>query len=90
MISLESIVMEAISTALSGLTTQSQRLADSAERIARLGGRAETSQAPERGADVNLAEEVVTQIEAKTAFRANVEVIRTADEMLGTLLDVTA
>lgn len=38
----------------------------------------------------NLAEDVVEQIQAKTAFKANAAVLRTADDMTGTLLDILA
>ncbi|MBA4808784.1 flagellar basal body rod C-terminal domain-containing protein [Brevundimonas sp.] len=38
----------------------------------------------------NLAEETVERIQAKTAFSANAAVVRTADEMSGTLLDMLA
>ncbi len=38
--------------------------------------------------NVDLAREVIDQILAKQAFRANANVIRTADQMLGTLLDI--
>ncbi len=40
--------------------------------------------------NVDIAEEMVGQILSKTAFRANASVIRTADEMTGTLLDIKA
>lgn len=38
--------------------------------------------------NVDIAEEVVGQIVAKAAFKANASVIRTSDELLGTLLDI--
>ncbi|WAC59659.1 flagellar basal body rod C-terminal domain-containing protein [Brevundimonas sp. SL130] len=38
----------------------------------------------------NLAEETVERIQAETAFSANAAVVRTADEMTGTLLDMLA
>ncbi|TFW14719.1 flagellar hook protein FlgE [Brevundimonas intermedia] len=38
----------------------------------------------------NLAEETVERIQAKTAFSANAAVVRTADEMTGSLLDMLA
>lgn len=38
--------------------------------------------------NVDIAAEVVDQILAKTAFKANASVIRTSDEMVGTLLDI--
>ncbi len=40
--------------------------------------------------NVDIAEEVVGQILSKAAFRANASVIRTADELTGTLLDIKA
>ena len=42
------------------------------------------------GDDVDLAQEAVAMINAKTALKANVEVMKTTDEMLGVLLDITA
>ncbi|MBB3873771.1 flagellar basal body rod C-terminal domain-containing protein [Brevundimonas mediterranea] len=38
----------------------------------------------------NLAAETVERIQAKTAFTANAAVVRTADDMSGTLLDMLA
>ncbi|HJO57230.1 MAG TPA: flagellar basal body rod C-terminal domain-containing protein [Nitrospinaceae bacterium] len=38
--------------------------------------------------NVDIAEEMVSQITAKAAFTANARVIRAADEMIGTLLDI--
>lgn len=38
--------------------------------------------------NVDLAGEMVGMIEAQRGFEANVKVIKTADEMLGTLLDI--
>ena len=38
--------------------------------------------------NVDIAEEVVNQIVAKTVFKANANVIRTADEMIDTILDM--
>jgi len=38
--------------------------------------------------NVGIAEEMVSQITAKAAFTANARVIRAADEMIGTLLDI--
>jgi flagellar hook protein FlgE len=42
------------------------------------------------GFDVDLGSEVVEQVEAKHAFSANIAVIRTADEMQQSLLDLIA
>ena len=38
--------------------------------------------------NISLEREMVTQIEAKRAYQANLKVIETVDEMLGSLLDV--
>jgi flagellar hook protein FlgE len=68
------------SIALSGLQTAATRFERSAERT--------TAWSP--ASSVDLAKETVEQIEAKHAFSASLSVIRTADEMLGALLDVRA
>ena len=38
----------------------------------------------------NLEAEMVERIESKAAFSANIAVLRTADDMAGTLLDILA
>ena len=40
------------------------------------------------GSDVDITEEIVDQIVAKAAFKANVNVIKANDELLGTILDI--
>jgi flagellar basal-body rod protein FlgG len=40
------------------------------------------------GSDVDITEEIVDQIVAKAAFKANINVIKTNDELLGTILDI--
>lgn len=40
--------------------------------------------------DIDLAAEAITLMEIKTAFRANVSVIRTQEEMMGEILDTLA
>ena len=40
------------------------------------------------GSNVDFTEEIVVQIVAKAAFKANVNVIKTNDELLGTILDI--
>ena len=69
--------MQALSIAAAGMTTAQNRFDNSARR---------TATAPLD----NLAEETVERIQAKTAFSANATVVRTADEMTGTLLDILA
>ncbi|MFA4940281.1 flagellar basal body rod C-terminal domain-containing protein [Brevundimonas sp.] len=69
--------MQALSIAAAGMTTAQNRFESSARR---------TAAAPLD----NLAEETVERVQAKTAFSANAAVVRTADEMTGTLLDILA
>ena len=38
--------------------------------------------------NVDIAEEIVGQIVSKAAFKANASVIRAADELIGSLLDI--
>lgn len=68
--------MDPISTARYGMMAVTQRLADSASRVASLGGEGE----------VDYASEAVARIEAKQAFKANVAVITVADQMWDSLL----
>ena len=42
------------------------------------------------GADVDLAQEAVEMVNAKAAMKANVQVMKTADELTGVLLDILA
>jgi flagellar basal-body rod protein FlgG len=68
-----------LETAASGSPVAGVPGASNAGRV--ISGAIETS-------NVDIAEEVVNQILAKTAFKANANVIRTADEMIGTILDI--
>ena len=40
------------------------------------------------GSNVNIVDEIVGQIVAKTSFKANLAVIRTSKDLIGTLLDI--
>lgn len=72
--------MQAITSATAGLMAATQRLTASAERTASWG----------LDSQVDLAKEAVEQVQAKVAFKANAEVIRTANDMTGMLLDMLA
>lgn len=94
------------SIAQSGLQAAQARLGASAHNIANMqtdGFKRETvsaqatpqggvvvsiSQAAQAGSD--LTQDVVDQMSAKNAFMANVQVLKTADQMMGSLLDVRA
>ena len=69
--------MQALPIAVAGMMTPQQRFEDSARR---------TAQAPLD----NLAGETVERIQAKAALTANAAVVRTADDMTATLLDILA
>ena len=71
-------MVSAISQAAQGLDAGSDRVSQAADRIAR------------NGMDDDLAGNMVNMLEARRHVRANVAVVRTADEMIGTLLDVLA
>ncbi len=73
--------MNPISTAQYGLFAASQRFEASAQRTAMAGN---------PNADIDLAVEAVEQISASNAFKANIAVIKTADDMQQTLLDILA
>lgn len=64
--------MNPIATAQYGMLAASRRFDASAQR---------TAQAGSTDADVDMVSETVEQIQAKSAYSANVSVIRTADQM---------
>lgn len=72
--------MDPISTARYGMMAATRSLDASASRVARMAG----------DESVDYAKEAVGQIEAKQAFSANAGVIRIADEMWRSLLDLQA
>ena len=72
--------MDPISIARYGMMAATQRLDASASRVAGMAG----------DSSVDYASEAVTQIEAKQAFSANVGVIKIADKMWQSLLDLQA
>ena len=71
-------MVSAISQAAQGLDAGFDRLSRAADRIAR------------NGDGDDLAGNMVDMLEARQDLRANVAVVRMADEMIGTLLDVLA
>lgn len=71
--------MQALAIAAAGMSAAANRLNASADRVA-------TWEA--RDTDTDLAKEAVEQISAKTDYKANVMVAKTADQMTGALLDM--
>lgn len=76
-------ITAAFGTAAAGMEAAADRFAQSASRVARAG-----TGLP--AADDDPAQGIIDGMVAKQAFGANVGVVRTADEMMGTLLDVIA
>lgn len=72
--------MDPLSTARYGMMAAESRLAASASRVAAWQG----------GDDVDLVGETVEQVQAKTQFSANAKVVKIADEMWRSLLDIQA
>lgn len=70
--------MDVLSTARAGLVAAGNRFAASAQRTAQAGF----------DTDVDMVRETVEQVEAKTAFKANVQVVKIADEMWRSLLEI--
>jgi flagellar hook protein FlgE len=71
--------MQAFAIAAYGMTAAANRLGNSAQRVA-------TQDV--RDADTDLAKEAVEQISAEADFEANAAVIKAADRMSGSLLDM--
>lgn len=69
--------MQAFAIAASGIADAGARFAASAGRTA-------------RDPLADLAGETVERLEAEVAFKANVSVLKTADAMYGSLLDILA
>ena len=81
-------MISALSSAVQGMQRNQQALARHADRISRWG----TSQQRDIAdiVPVDLTMEMVGVLQAKRGFEANLPVIRAADEMLGSLLDILA
>jgi hypothetical protein len=67
-------MISGVGSASAGIGAQIQRFERSAARVA--------------GGDSNYVRETVEQMSVEHAVKANVAVIKTADEMVGTLLDI--
>jgi flagellar hook protein FlgE len=70
--------MDPISTARYGMMAATQQLSASASRIAAGGA----------SGNVDYAQEAVTQIQASTSFKADVGVVKVADQMWQSLLAI--
>lgn len=74
-------MIDALSSALQGLTTASRKAGQAAENIA-------TFQTPEKFDKVNLSEEAINLLVAETSFKANAAVLRTAEEQSAELFRI--
>ncbi len=81
-------MISALNSALQGMQRNQQTMVHHADRVSRLG--TETEESTEAGGMVNLQEELVGVMQAQRGFEANLPVLRAADEMLGSLLDILA
>ena len=63
-------------------------MANHAERISRWGSPVKEPENP--GETIDLATEMVGVLQSQRGFEANLPVIRAADEMLGSLIDILA
>jgi flagellar hook-associated protein FlgK len=70
--------MDVLATAQRGLMAAETRLSNSAQRVARMGV----------DESVDYVHEAVEQVKAKAEFKANLQVIRFADEMFQALLAI--
>ena len=98
------MVSSVVNTAISGLNNASERLKQSADRVANLGGSASddatvstsrTARQPQGAAAgleymPDLAAEIVTQRIASYDFKANVKLLEVADELAEQTTDMLA
>lgn len=75
-------MISAINIAAGGMQRAADRFEDSANRVARFG--------TGLGGEVDLATEMVDVMMAETDFKAATKIVRVADEMAGSLLDILA
>ena len=75
------MTISSIASGTLGMQRAADRFEASANRVARFGTGLE---------DVDLATEMVDVMMAKNDFKANATIVRVADEMTGSLLDILA
>ncbi len=81
-------MISAINSALQGMQYNQNAMANHAERISRWGNQDPNTVQAE--APIDLHEEMVGVLQSQRGFEANLPVIRAADEMLGSLIDILA
>ena len=90
-------MINAMYKGLSGMLASAQKLQNSANNLVGQ-GKNEVADGDNRGIrtdlnlpeekNVNISQEIIKQIIAKSEFKANVKVIKIADENIGTILDI--
>lgn len=80
------MITSALNSALQGLQSNQKSFLDSTRRLSQFGNQ----EGPEGAAGESPATDVVGLMTAHRGYDANLLVVRTADEMLGSLLDVLA
>ncbi len=79
-------MISAIQSALQGMQRNQQSMTEHSHRIANFSNSGSSSESP----PVSLPEEMVGMMVSQRGFEANIPVIRAADEMLGSLIDILA
>ncbi|MGU3656512.1 MULTISPECIES: hypothetical protein [unclassified Methylobacterium] len=82
-------MIDALQTATTGMTRATDRLGNAAETIAASGAPVGDTALPP-AAQVDLTSAAADLVGSKSAFALNAAVARTADRMMGQLLDISA
>jgi hypothetical protein len=82
----EDDLINSMNIALGGMQANQRSFLEAAGRISRQGAEAESSAPP----PTDPVSGMVSLLESRNGYKANVQVIRAADEMMGTLLDTFA
>ena len=80
------MLIQAMNTALQGMARNQQAFEQHADRISRWG----TTRSDGSQPDIDLDTEMVGVLTSRRGYEANLAVARTADEMVGTLIDTFA
>ena len=80
------MINSVMASALNGLQFHQKSFLESADRISRWG----TPQSQGATEDISLEKEMVGLLQSQRGMEANILVIKTEDEMLGSLLDILA
>ena len=80
------MINSAIGSATQGLQSNQQSFLSAAQRISRFGG----SESPNEVDDFTLEKDMVQILTSRRGYEANLNVVKVADEMLGTLIDTLA